>query len=221
MTRRRVSSSCRSASGWATTTARCSSSWPTRATGSTRTSTGSTRRVDSSSKTCPARSGPWRSTPRSRSPSTRTWSPSTLGYENRAIADEDFRDPRIVAGAIGAGHAATALYAIRPRDDIGESHDLGQVRLRRTEPGDREESRLSRDILAEDIDRSFRDTDETFKLDVIDAAAAEVLRESPYAEAFDLRDVLDVADESAEDLPQSDQVREFLGFLGALVEIGG
>lgn len=144
-----------------------------------------------------------------------------LGYENRAIADEDFRDPRVDAGAIGAGHAVTALYAIRPRDDIGEGDDLGQVRLRWTEPGDREESRLSRDILAEDLDRSFRDTDETFKLDVIVAAAAEVLRESPYAEAFDLRDVLDVADESAEDLPQSDQVREFLGFLDALVEIGG
>ena len=39
-----------------------------------------------------------------------------LGYENRAIADRDFRDPRVDAGAIGAGHAVTALYEIRLRD---------------------------------------------------------------------------------------------------------
>jgi Ca-activated chloride channel family protein len=142
-----------------------------------------------------------------------------LGYENRQIADDQFRDPGVDAGAIGAGHAVTALYAIRLQDNIREGDELGQVRLRWTEPGDREESRLSRGIAAEELDRSFRDTDATFKLDAIVAAAAEVLRESPYAEAFDLRDVLDVADESAEDLPQSDQVHEFLGFLDALVEI--
>jgi Ca-activated chloride channel family protein len=142
-----------------------------------------------------------------------------LGYENRAIADEQFRDPRVDAGAIGAGHSVTALYVIRLRDDGGDGVDLGRVRLRWTEPGDREESRLSRDITTDDLDRSFRDTDTTFKLDAIVAAAAEVLRESPYAEGYDLRDVLDVADESAEDLPQTDQVHEFLGFLDALVEI--
>jgi len=142
-----------------------------------------------------------------------------LGYENRAIADDEFRDTGVDAGAIGAGHAVTALYAIRLRDDRGESRDLGRVRLRWTEPGDREESRLSRDITSGDLDRSFRDTDETFKLDSIVAAAAEVLRESPYAEGYDLRDVLEVADEWADDLPRTDQVREFLGFLDALVEI--
>ena len=142
-----------------------------------------------------------------------------LGYENRTIADDEFRDPRVDAGAIGAGHAVTALYAIRLRDDVGQGDDLGQVRLRWTEPGAREESRLSRDISAEDLDRSFPDTDETFKLDAIVAAAAEVLRESPYAEGYDLRDVLEVADEWVEDLPGTDQVHEFLGFLEALVEI--
>jgi Ca-activated chloride channel family protein len=142
-----------------------------------------------------------------------------LGYENRAIADDEFRDPGVDAGAIGAGHAVTALYAIRLRDDLGANDDLGVVRLRWTEPGNVDESRLRRDMTANDLQRSFRDTNETFKLDAIVAAAGERLRESPYAEGYDLRDVLDVADEWADDLPQTDQVHEFIGFLDALVEI--
>jgi len=35
-----------------------------------------------------------------------------LGYENRAIADEDFRDDAVDAGEIGAGHRVTALYEL-------------------------------------------------------------------------------------------------------------
>ena len=142
-----------------------------------------------------------------------------LGYENRAIADEDFRDPRVDAGAIGAGHAVTALYAIRLRVDGGGSRDLGRVRLRWTEPGSDDESRISRDIRMDDLAGSFEWTDEMFKLDAIVAAAAEVLRESPYAESFDLRDVLEIADEWAEDLPATDDVHEFLAFLEALVDL--
>ena len=46
-----ASSSSRSASGWATTTTCCSSSWPTRATASTRTSTRLTRPTGCSPRT--------------------------------------------------------------------------------------------------------------------------------------------------------------------------
>jgi Ca-activated chloride channel homolog len=35
-----------------------------------------------------------------------------LGYENRAIADHDFRDDTIDAGEIGAGHRVTVLYEL-------------------------------------------------------------------------------------------------------------
>ena len=36
-----------------------------------------------------------------------------LGYENRDIADEHFRDDTVDAGEIGAGHSVTALYEIK------------------------------------------------------------------------------------------------------------
>lgn len=35
-----------------------------------------------------------------------------IGYENRALANEDFADDRVDAGEIGAGHSVTALYEL-------------------------------------------------------------------------------------------------------------
>ncbi|GAA2089657.1 VWA domain-containing protein [Streptomyces albiaxialis] len=40
-----------------------------------------------------------------------------LGYENRAVADEDFRDDSVDGGEIGPGHTVTALYAVRLKHD--------------------------------------------------------------------------------------------------------
>ena len=37
-----------------------------------------------------------------------------IGYENRALANEDFRDDRKDAGEIGVGHRVTALYELIP-----------------------------------------------------------------------------------------------------------
>ncbi len=37
-----------------------------------------------------------------------------IGYENRALKDQDFNDDRKDAGEIGAGHSVTALYEIIP-----------------------------------------------------------------------------------------------------------
>ncbi|TXS55250.1 vWA domain-containing protein [Streptomyces sp. t39] len=39
-----------------------------------------------------------------------------IGYENRAVADDDFRDDRVDGGEVGPGHTVTALYAVRLRD---------------------------------------------------------------------------------------------------------
>lgn len=39
-----------------------------------------------------------------------------IGYENRDIADEDFRNDSVDAGEIGAGHQVTAVYEVKMRD---------------------------------------------------------------------------------------------------------
>src|SRR6185436_7414271 len=35
-----------------------------------------------------------------------------IGYENRDIADKDFRNDKVDAGEIGAGHSVTAVYDV-------------------------------------------------------------------------------------------------------------
>ncbi|MFD4544617.1 von Willebrand factor type A domain-containing protein [Streptomyces sp. NPDC058466] len=38
-----------------------------------------------------------------------------IGYDNRKVADQDFRDDRVDGGEVGPGHTVTALYAVRTR----------------------------------------------------------------------------------------------------------
>ncbi|MEU2492465.1 von Willebrand factor type A domain-containing protein [Streptomyces sp. NPDC007883] len=39
-----------------------------------------------------------------------------VGYENRHVDNEDFRDDRVDGGEVGPGHAVTALYAVRLKE---------------------------------------------------------------------------------------------------------
>ena len=42
-----------------------------------------------------------------------------IGYENRALAEEDFRNDAVDAGDMGAGHQVTALYEVVPAGSAG------------------------------------------------------------------------------------------------------
>ena len=53
-----------------------------------------------------------------------------VGYENRALADEDFDDPTVDAGEVGAGHRVTALYEVRTTPGAEEGSDVGTARVR-------------------------------------------------------------------------------------------
>ena len=55
-----------------------------------------------------------------------------IGYENRAIADEDFRNDSVDAGELGAGHSATALYAVQFQPDA--QGRIATVQLRWEDP---------------------------------------------------------------------------------------
>jgi len=55
-----------------------------------------------------------------------------LGYENRALRSEDFRDDAIDAGEVNAGHQVTALYEIVR--EVREGGPLATVRLRYKPP---------------------------------------------------------------------------------------
>lgn len=58
-----------------------------------------------------------------------------LGYENRAVADADFRNDKVDAGEIGAGHQVTALYEIEYAHPNAQSEKpLATVRARYKAP---------------------------------------------------------------------------------------
>lgn len=53
-----------------------------------------------------------------------------LGYENREVADEKFRDDAVDAGEVGAGHVVTALYEVQLAHGPRPWDRLGAVRVR-------------------------------------------------------------------------------------------
>jgi Ca-activated chloride channel family protein len=55
-----------------------------------------------------------------------------IGYENRALENQDFTDDTKDAGELGAGHSVTALYEIVPKGNTGG--EIAKLRLRYKEP---------------------------------------------------------------------------------------
>jgi Ca-activated chloride channel homolog len=136
-----------------------------------------------------------------------------IGYENRALPDASFRDDRVDAGAIGAGHASTALYALRLTGEGGRSDRIATVSLRWSDPDTGRTEEIAQDVRPDAILASFSASPATFQLDALVAAAAEVLRGSRWADGYTIRDVADTADEAARDLPATGQVDALLTFL--------
>ncbi|MEV0023814.1 von Willebrand factor type A domain-containing protein [Streptomyces atroolivaceus] len=55
-----------------------------------------------------------------------------VGYENRKVADDDFRDDGVDGGEVGPGHTVTALYAVRLRE--GASGHVATATVRWLDP---------------------------------------------------------------------------------------
>jgi Ca-activated chloride channel family protein len=142
-----------------------------------------------------------------------------LGYENRAIDDRDFGDDTVAAGAIGAGHEVTALYALRLRDDVHEGDRLAEVRLRWIDPERGGSDELGRDVILADLAPDLSQTDPTFQLDLLVATTAEVLRDSRWVRDIELRDLTELVHEEGLDLPRTDEAHAFLDLLDELARL--
>ncbi len=104
-----------------------------------------------------------------------------IGFENRGVLDDDFRDDSVDAGELGAGHQVTALYELTLRPGVAEDGDrrLGTVRLR-WENDDRSVDETNVPVDADVVEPSWQATDDDFRLAVTVAAWAELLRRSPH-----------------------------------------
>ena len=130
-----------------------------------------------------------------------------LGYENRDVADDDFRNDAVDAGEIGAGHSVTALYELKLRE--GAEGALGTVYMRYEDVGLNEVVEINREFQRGDLDTAFEEAASTFQLSAVVAEFAEVLRGSYWAREGSLQAVADQARRVQQLLPESATVVDF------------
>jgi Ca-activated chloride channel family protein len=133
-----------------------------------------------------------------------------LGYENRAIADQDFRDDIVDAGEIGAGHRVTALYELvlaggsvpdvtgAPPATTGASYDgvrevasealvAVKVRYKQLDAGTSDAAlEVAESLAPSDVASALDGADLDLQWASAIAAFSEVLKQSPYASSVDL-----------------------------------
>ena len=110
-----------------------------------------------------------------------------LGYENRRLDHEDFRDDAADGGEIGSGHSVTALYEIKLHE--GATGKLATVFIRHEDPDTRHVSETNEEIFSTELKETFEDTSPEFQLAATVAEFAEILRESYWAQGGSLEAV--------------------------------
>ena len=139
-----------------------------------------------------------------------------LGYENRDVADRDFRNDDVDAGEVGAGHQVTALYEIKLADDA--EGKLGTVNLRYEMPAHHSEKagqveEISLDLTTEQLVSKFNKAPARYRLQVVVTEFAEILRGSYWAKESSLTDLIPLADALAEELAGDEHVEELAGLI--------
>jgi len=130
-----------------------------------------------------------------------------LGYENRDIADKDFRNDKVDAGEIGAGHSVTALYEV---ELTGEAAQVATVRVRAKKPGGVEAAEQRFSLERGQLHASLRKASSNLRFAAAVAGTADILRGAPQAGDWSLATAESLAESSVEGL--SDRA-EFLGLL--------
>lgn len=131
-----------------------------------------------------------------------------VGFENRAIADHDFRDNRVDAGEIGAGHSVTALYEVKLYPEA--YGNIATVFMRWQDPDTRQVVETSRDFGMGELERDFYYANPYFQRSVIVAEYAEILKKSYWAESSSLAHVFHEATRISELLPRDEVMSEFM-----------
>ncbi|MFH9296056.1 von Willebrand factor type A domain-containing protein [Streptomyces sp. NPDC017520] len=97
-----------------------------------------------------------------------------IGYENRKVADEDFRDDSADGGEVGPGHTVTALYAVRLRE--GASGTVAKATVRWLDPKTREAQEETRTATTGAIDGSLWSGGDRLQVAAVVAYFADHLR---------------------------------------------
>ena len=112
-----------------------------------------------------------------------------IGYENRDIADRDFRNDRVDAGEVGSGHTVTALYEVILKEDYDDT--LASVHLRYEAPGaDKDAAEIAFPFPDDALSETERLASKDARIAYAAATFAEILRESPHTSELSLDDLI-------------------------------
>jgi Ca-activated chloride channel family protein len=140
-----------------------------------------------------------------------------IGYENRNVADQDFRNDQVDAGEIGAGHQVTALYELtltgRPSDH------LATVRVRAKKPRGSTAKEVALQVPARVVTRRFTDAPEDMRFATAVMGGSELLRQSPHARGWTYARVISIVSDTR---PYDDEDRaEFLSLMKKAARLSG
>ena len=141
-----------------------------------------------------------------------------LGYENRDVADRDFRNDDVDAGEVGAGHQVTALYELKLKEGTDDDAAIGKVMLRHEAPAhDTERAGIVEEIdapLTVDMFSGDFGSDSAWRrAQTLAAEFAEILRDSYWARESDLADLVPLADQLVKDLPGDPMVADLAAMI--------
>jgi Ca-activated chloride channel homolog len=128
-----------------------------------------------------------------------------LGYENRLLKHEQFRDNSVDAGEIGAGHSVTALYEVQLKPGVQSSQKIATFRLRFRVPGTGEMRETVRELRVGEMAPSWEKAPQGLRLASLVAELAEVLKGAPTAKEGNLDEVLRRSRKLVAELSTSDQ----------------
>ena len=115
-----------------------------------------------------------------------------IGYENRDVADADFRNDQVDAGEIGSGHSVTALLELDLKEGatITRNERVATVRVRYEQPDEEGEGReIEEAIYSHQLGTRFEDASSSLRLAAAVAEFAEVLRRGENATGAEFDEV--------------------------------
>ncbi|MCC7075117.1 MAG: von Willebrand factor type A domain-containing protein [Deltaproteobacteria bacterium] len=141
-----------------------------------------------------------------------------IGYENRDVADRDFRNDKVDAGEIGAGHTVTALYEVVLKDDEPKG-DIATVRVRYKQPKGTRGIETATNFTAGALRHDVRELSADGRFATGIGLVAEALRHSPHMDRLGLSvgDALRLM-ESGVSGPHAAERREAVRLIAPLVE---
>ncbi len=131
-----------------------------------------------------------------------------VGYANRVLAHEDFRDDTVDAGEIGSGHGVTAFYEVELQPEPVVDAPLATVRLRYKKPSGGESREVETALPQDAVHLELGDASPALRFGAAVAEFAEILFGSGHSEGARFEEVAELAQSAAgEDEDRQEFVR--------------